>query len=290
MARKKKTTEPVEIQEEEKLDFTSDEEEDNSSLISDKEDNFVASEDDNVIKKIIPAKWDAFLEILDFLTKDSDDAVIIKDSEIMYAYKGNSIIKTNLAAVFDDNKMNLHISSPKKWTRLFKTLKDNNVYILDEENKFIVTNGQIKLFLPKQIKSYVNTFDFPDFKETETICDCIIQKESRDRILRLGKDVQYIEFLIQDHKFKSVNVPNTAIFILPEYIKDPEAQKLSNVNADLTLRSTVFLPYPADTYKLLIGHNLVKDSYFAYTMCKTSLATIELYESLDNSSGIAQLF
>lgn len=289
MARKKKVAEPIEIQEEEKLDFTS-EEEISSSLISDKEDNFVASEDDNVIKKIIPAKWEAFLEILDFLTKDSDDAVIIKDSVIMYPYKGGSIIKANLTDVFDDQTMNLHISSPKKWTRLFKTLKDGNVYILDEDTKFVVTNGQIKLFLPKQLNSYVNTLEFPDFAETETICDCIIQKESRDRILRLGKDVQYIEFLIQENKFKSVNVPNTAIFILPEYVKDPEAQKLTNSNADLTLRSTVFLPYPADTYKLLIGHNLVKDSYFAYTMCKTSLASIELYESLDNSSGIAQLF
>lgn len=290
MARKKKTVEPIEISDEEKLDFTTEEVESSDSLLGEKEDNFVASESDNIIKKIIPAKWEAFLEILDFLTRDSDDAVIIKDSVIMYPYKGGSIIKANLAAVFDDETMNLHISSPKKWTRLFKTLKDNNVYILDEENKFIVTNGQIKLFLPKQLNSYVNTLEFPDFTETEPVCDCIIQKESRDRILRLGKDVQYIEFLIQDNKFKSVNVPNTAIFILPEYIKDSEAQKLTNTNADLTLRSQVFLPYPADTYKLLIGHNLVKDSYFAYTMCKTSLATIELYESLDNSSGIAQLF
>ncbi len=289
MARKKKVVDPIEIQDEEKLDFTS-EEETSSSLISDKEDNFVASEDDNVIKKIIPAKWEAFLEILDFLTKDSDDAVIIKDSTIMYPYKGGSIIKANLTDIFDDQSMNLHISSPKKWTRLFKTLKDGNVYILDEDTKFIVTNGQIKLFLPKQLNSYVNTLEFPDFSETETVCETIVQKESRDRILKLGKDVQYIEFLIQENKFKSVNVPNTAIFILPEYVKDPEAQKLTNSNADLTLRSTVFLPYPADTYKLLIGHNLVKDSYFAYTMCKTSLTTIELYESLDNSSGIAKLF
>lgn len=287
MSRVKKKAEPAT---EAFVDFTADENETASPLIEDKSDNFIASEDDNVIKKIIPAKWEAFLEILDFLTKDSDEPVIIKNSVIMYPYKGGSIIKADLTEVFDDGSMNLHISSPKKWTKLFKTLKDNNVYILDEDSKFIVTNGQIKLFLPKQLNSYVNNLSFPSFADTEQVCELVVQKESRDKILRLGKDVQYIEFLIQDGKFKSVNVPNTAIFILPEYVKDPDAQKLTNGNADLTLRSTVFLPYPADTYQLLIGRNLVKDSYFAYTICKTSLAKIELYESLDNSSGIAQLF
>ena len=287
MARVKKKAEPAA---ESFIDFNAIEEETASPLIEDKPDDFIASEDDNVIKKIIPAKWEAFLEILDFLTKDSDEPVIIKDSVIMYPYKGGSIIKADLTEVFDDDSMNLHISSPKKWTKLFKTLKDNNVYILDEDSKFIVTNGQIKLFLPKQLNSYVNNLTFPSFDDTEQICELVVQKDSRDKILRLGKDVQYIEFLIQDGKFKSVNVPNTAIFILPEFVKDPDAQKLTSSNADLTLRSTVFLPYPADTYQLLIGRNLVKDAYFAYTICKTSLATIELYESLDNSSGIAQLF
>ncbi len=289
MARTKKKAEPIE--ENSFDDFAAMEEEPASPLIDDRTDNFIASEDDNVIKKIIPAKWEAFLEILDFLTKDGDESVIIKNSVIMYPYKGGSIIKADLKEVFDDDNMNLHISSPKKWTKLFKTLSGGNVYILDEESKFIVTNGQIKLFLPKQLNSYVSNLTFPSFSDTEKVCeDSIIQKESRDKILRLGKDVQYIEFLIQDNKFKSVNVPNTAIYILPEYVKDQDAQKLTNGNADLTLRSTVFLPYPADTYQLLIGRNLVNDSYFAYTICKTSLAIIELYESLDNSSGIAQLF
>ena len=287
MPRVKKKAEPVEI---DQIDFTADEEEVSSSLIEEQADNFIASEDDNVIKKIIPAKWEAFLEILDFLTKDSDEPVIIKNSVIMYPYKGGSIIKADLREVFDDDSMNLHISSPKKWTKLFKTLRNENVYILDEDSKFIVTNGQIKLFLPKQLNSYVNNLSFPGLDETEKVCELFVQKDSRDKILRLGKDVQYIEFLIQDGKFKSVNVPNTAIFILPEYVKDEAAQKLTSSNADLTLRSTVFLPYPADTYQLFIGRNLIKDSYFAYTICKTSLATIELYESLDNSSGIAQLF
>lgn len=286
MARARKTTVQVE---EDPIDFVSGDDS-TSPLIEEKQDDFISAEESNIIKKIIPAKWDAFLNILDFLTKDSDEPVIIKDSTILYPYKGGSIIRTDLTDVFDDGSMHLHISSPKKWTKLFKTLKDGNVYILDEDTKFIVTNGQIKLFLPKQLNSYVNSISFPDLESTETVCNVVVQKESRDKILRLGKDVQYIEFLIQEDKFKSVNIPNTAIYIFPEYVKDPDAQNLTSSNADLTLRSTVFLPYPADTYQLIIGHNMVNDSYFAYTSCKTSLTKIELYESLDNSSGIAQLF
>ena len=245
---------------------------------------------ENLINKIPPAKWLSLLEILNFLTKDSDDAVIIKDSVILYGYKGGSIIKVNLSEIFGGEKINLHISSPKRWTRLFKTLKDSDVFILDESNKFVVTNGQIKLFLPKQLNSFVNTLEFPDFSETESICSVVFQKDSRDTILELCKNMTYIEYLIKDKKLMSVNIPNTAVFVLPEYVKNKDAQELTTSSADLTLRTQVFLPYPADTYNLLIGHNLISDNYFAYTVCNSSSISIELYEQLDNSSGIDLLF
>ena len=254
------------------------------------EDSAAGLTPENLINKIPPAKWEALIGILNFLTKDSDDAVIIKDSIILYGYKGGSIIKVNLSEIFGGEKINLHISSPKKWTRLFKTLKDSDIYILDESNKFVVTNGQIKLFLPKQLNSFVNTLEFPDFSETETTCSLVFQKDSRDTILELSKNITYIEHLIKNKKLMSINIPNTAVFILPEYVKDKEAQELTSSTSDLTLRTQVFLPYPADTYNLLIGHNLITDNYFAYTVCNSSSISIELYEQLDNSSGIDSLF
>lgn len=244
----------------------------------------------NVIKKIPPAKWDGLIDILTFLTKDSDDPIIIKDSIILYAYKGGSIIKVDLNDIFDGEKINLHISNPKRWTRLFKTLRDSNIYIIDDDNKFIVTNEQIKLFLPKQLSSIVQNLDFPDFAECDNICDSVLQKEDRDKVLTLGKEYSYVEFLIKDKKLMCINIPNTAVYILPEYIKNVDAKNLNTTNSDLTLRTQVFLPYPSDTFKLMIGHNLISDSYFSYTICKSNLITIELYEQLDNASGIDQLF
>lgn len=244
----------------------------------------------NILKKITPAKWEALINILDFLTKESDDSIIISKSVIMYGYKGGSVIKVNLKEVFDGQEIDLHISSPKKWTRLFKTLKDTNIYILDDENKFIVTDGQIKLFLPKQIESYISTLTFPDFNKTETVCQSIIQKDSRDKILRLGKDLEYIEFLIKDKQLKSINIPNTAVFILPEFLKDKDIRELTNSSADLSLRTQTFLPYSADTYRLIIGKNQINDSYFSYTICNSLMMQIEIYEQLNNSSGISDLF
>lgn len=245
---------------------------------------------ENVIKKIPPAKWEGLINILDFLTKNSDDSIVIKDSVILYSYRGGSIIKVDLNEIFDGEKINLHISGPKKWTRLFKTLRDSNIFIVDDDNKFIVTNEQIKLFLPKQLSSIVQTLEFPSLSECETVCESILQKDDREKVLTLGKELTYIEYLIKSSNLKCINIPNTAVYILPEYIKDEEAQQLTTSNSDLTLRTQVFLPYPSDTFKLLIGHNLISNSYFSYTVCKSNLITIELYEQLDNASGIDQLF
>lgn len=103
---------------------------------------------ENVLNKISPGKWEALIEVLDFLTKDSDDIVVIQDSIILHSLKTGGILRANLLELFDNQKINLHISSPKKWVRLFKMLKSDDVYIIEESNRFIVTNGQIKLFLP----------------------------------------------------------------------------------------------------------------------------------------------
>lgn len=247
-----------------------------------------------ILKKIPPAKWEAFISILDFLIKENDESIIIKDSMISYGFRNNSILRVHMGELFDGEKINLHISNPKKWTYLFKTLidKSNNtpVYIIDEENKFVVTNGQIQLFLPKQVENYVKSLIFPNFDETETITSTNISKDTRDKILKLSRGLTYIEFLIQNQQLKSINIPNTAIFILPEFLNDTETKQLNNLTADLTLRSHAFLPYSAENYLLIVGLNKFNDNYFFYSACNSNMMKIEIYEPLDNTSGIEQLF
>lgn len=253
-------------------------------------DSNIISDDDVVLKKISPAKWEALIDILEFLTKDSDESVVISNSIIMHQLKSGSILKADLKEVFDNQNIDLHISSPKKWVRLFKMFKNENVYIIEESNRFIVTNGQTKLFLPRQLNTVVSQLEFPDFEQTRNIANQIIQKESRDKIINLSKGLSYIEFLIKDNNIKIVNIPNTALFIIPEFMKDPEIRSLSVDNADLLLRSSTFLPYPAETYQIIIGLNNLNDKYFMVSSCKTQLISIEIYEVLNDATGINDLF
>ena len=253
-------------------------------------DSNIISDDDVVLKKISPAKWEALIDILEFLTKDSDESVVISNSIIMHQLKSGSILKANLKEVFDNQNIDLHISSPKKWVRLFKMFKNENVYIIEESNRFIVTNGQTKLFLPRQLNTVVSQLEFPDFEQTRNIANQIIQKESRDKIINLSKGLSYIEFLIKDNNIKIVNIPNTALFIIPEFMKDPEIRSLTVDNADLLLRSSTFLPYPAETYQIIVGLNNLNDKYFMVSSCKTQLISIEIYEVLNDATGINDLF
>lgn len=253
-------------------------------------DSNIISDDDVVLKKISPAKWEALIDILEFLTKDSDESVVISNSIIMHQLKSGSILKADLKEVFDNQNIDLHISSPKKWVRLFKMFKNENVYIIEESNRFIVTNGQTKLFLPRQLNTVVSQLEFPDFEQTRNIANQIIQKESRDKIINLSKGLSYIEFLIKDNNIKIVNIPNTALFIIPEFMKDPEIRSLSVDNSDLLLRSSTFLPYPAETYQIIIGLNNLNNKYFMVSSCKTQLISIEIYEVLNDATGINDLF
>lgn len=246
---------------------------------------YTPTDKEKVIKGVPPAKWESLISILELLTKDSDDSVIIKDSVIMHSLHG-VIVKADLSKAFDDEKINLHISSPKKWVRLFKQFKNDTVYIIDnsERNCFIVTNGEIRLFLPKQVQSVVSNLFIPNLENTKTVSKFKISKEVRDKILNLSKGVEYLEYLIQDDLIKCVNIPNTAIYVFPEFLTDEKIKKLDSNNADLTLRSSAFLPISADEYSIIIGRR-DDTTYFSYTTCKTGFLSIELYENLDDASG-----
>ena len=95
---------------------------------------------------------------------------------------------------------------------------------------------------------------------------------------------------IDNNQLKVINIPNTALFILPEYIKDENVKNIDVNNAQLVLRSATFLPYPSDTYQIIIGLNNIKNKYFLYSSCKTQLVSINIYEVLNDATGITDLF
>jgi hypothetical protein len=250
--------------------------------------NFVPESTTNLICQITPAKFDSLLKVLNVLITDkgSNESLIIRNSAITQSVSG-SVINSDIHEIFDSDKINLQIINPKKYIRLFKNFRNNNdIFILDdiENSRFIITNGEIKLFLPKQVETLIEDVKLPDLSNCSLICNTKIDKAARNMITSLANDAKYIEYLIQDSLFKGIHIPDTAIFLFNEYISDPKASKLDETNADLTLRSTVIFPIQAEDYEISIG--LMSDaSYISATRCNTGFVKVDAFESLEITTG-----
>lgn len=247
--------------------------------------NSINGESNNILAEISPAKFDSLVKILSLLDKSSD-MIMINKSSIIQQYN-RSILHADVRQIFDNKDVTIQILNPKKNVKLLKQFKNNtNVYIIDdsENSRYILTNGEIKLFLPKQADSNLTSIQMPDYSESEQVCETKIDKESSKTILGLADSNNYIEYLIQDSLLKAIHIPDTAIYVLNEFIQDPQTSKLDETTADLALRSNVYLPVTADEYKIHIGKNK-DDTYFSYTICDTGLIKINVYENLDLTTG-----
>ena len=257
---------------------------DNTSVLS-AESFSSLNGDDSILAEISPAKFDSLVKILSLLDK-SHDSIVIQKSTIIQQYK-RGILVADIRGIFDDKEIDLHILNPKKNVKLLKQFKNNtNVYIInDEENsRYILTNGEIKLFLPKQNDTTSSNVDIPDYSNSEEVCVTVLDKESAKTIDNLASDANYIEYLIQDEKMKAVHIPDTAIYILNDYLQDLQASKLDETTADLSLRSEVYLPVAAEEYEIHIGKT-PDNNYFSYTTCDTGLIKINVFENLDLTTG-----
>jgi hypothetical protein len=249
---------------------------------------FQPTSDSGIICQITPAKFDSLLKVLNVLIneKSSNDSLVIKESMVNQNSSG-AIISANIEDIFDGKKIDLQIINPKKYIKLFKNFKNNNdIFIIDdpENSRFIITNGEIKLFLPKQVENLVESIKLPDLSAYEGVCSVKIDKTVRNIITGLASDAQYIDFLIQDNNMKAVYVPDTAIYLFNEYAKDAKAAKLDETNADLALRSTVAFSIPAEDYEISIGKHS-DGTYVSAVSCNTGFIKINVIESLEVATG-----
>jgi len=240
----------------------------------------------NIVAEITPAKFDGLLKVLNLLT-DSNDPIIISKSKIVKNLLSGSIVSMDVKDVFDSD-VNLHIVNPKKNIKLFKTLKNNNnIYIVqdDENARYIIMNGEIRLFMPKQDES-VEEFkaEMPSLEGVTPLSNTTFDKTTKNIISELAYSTEYIEFLFQNNEMKGIHIPDTAIYIFEKYIKDQQVSKLDETNADLALRSTSFLPIVAENYELSIG-KLSDGSYCSYTVCDTGYIKVNIFEQLENTTG-----
>jgi len=250
--------------------------------------NFKPLEENVIICQISPAKFDSLLKVLNVLVSDksSNDSLIIKESNITQNTSG-AIISSNIEEIFEGKKIDLHIINPKKYLRLFKNFRNNNdVFILDdpENSRFIITNGEIKLFLPKQIENLVESVKLPDLTNCVGICSIKIDKSTRNIIVGLASEANYIDYLIQDDLLKAIHIPDTAIYLFNDYIGDSKSAKLDETNADLALRSITCFQIPAEDYEIAIGKQ-PDGSYVSAMSCNTGFIKVDVIESLEIATG-----
>jgi len=250
--------------------------------------NYQPMSDQKILAQITPAMFDGFLKVLKLVVGDAkgNDAVIIKKSVITQDVKG-AVITANLKNIFNGLEVDLHIVNPKKYFKLLKTFKNNNnIFIIDDEDnaRYLFNNGEIRLFLPKQVSDISDSVEIPDVSNIELVCQKEIDKDSRDIIMGLASDVDYVEFLIQDDELKGIHIPDTAVYVFNEYLNDPKAANIDETNADLTLRTSVYFPVDANTYKIFIGKR-ADGMYIACTECDTGFLKIGVYEMLDQVTG-----
>lgn len=250
--------------------------------------NYKPLDESLIICQITPAKFDSFLKVLNVLVtnKTSNDSLIIKESLISQNISG-AITSSNIEDIFEGKKVDLQIINPKKYLKLFKTFRNNNdIFIMDdvENSRFIISNGEIRLFLPKQIENLVESVKIPDLSSCEGLCSIKIDKTTRNIITGLSNEAPYIDYLIQENVLKGIHIPDTAIYLFPDYINDAKAAKLDETNADLALRSIAFLSIPAEDYEIAIGKQ-TDGSYISLTNCNTGFIKVDVFESLEIATG-----
>lgn len=245
---------------------------------------------EDIIANITPADFDNITKILNVIIRENPtDNLIIRQSKVKQG-TADCIIEANMAKILHNrgNLIDLDIINPKRYVSLFSQFRsENNIFITDDpaNSRFIITNGEVRLFLPKQQTTVAQQVQSLDTTNSQTICQRTIDKETRKVIKGFSKDQDFIEYLIQDNIIKAIHIPDTAIVKFAEFIKDEKAAKLDETNADLTLRTSSFLPIDADSYTI----NILKQqdqSYAAITTCQIGgLIDVVITELVDNTTG-----
>lgn len=243
-----------------------------------------------IIASISPADFDNITKILNVITRENPaDNLIIRQSKVKQGSTG-CIIEADMTKILrnNGNLIDLDIINPRRYIPLFSQFRtENNIFITDDpaNSRFVVDNGEINLFLPKQQTTVAQQVQSVDTTNSQQVCQRIIDKETRKIIKGFSKDKDYIEYLIQDNLVKAIHIPDTAIFKFSEFIKDDKAANLDETNADLALRTSSFLPIEADSYTIYILR-LQDQSYVAITTCQIGgLIDVIITELVDETTG-----
>lgn len=228
-----------------------------------------------LVSTMNPAQFDSLIKTLALLEKQ--ECVIIKDSVICQSVSpGATIIKTDLKPIIGEN-ISMHILNPRKAIKLFKSIKGNsNVAIYDDnsQQRYVVTNGGVKAFLPKQATELDEDISEPDLSAYTMIGKPVtISKDIKNSISPVLSESEHCELLIHQGQFKGIYVPETAVYLFEDYASEP----IDETNVDSNLKSYSFLCIDADTYDVFIGE---KDGSYWMIMRAAGATLIDVLESI----------
>ena len=255
-------------------------------------ENYSPEDSQKVIGKVSPADFDNMIKILNLLKKEKNvDAITIKNSKIIQG-TSSYIIEADMTKILKHNgqTISFDILDPKTYVDLFKEFRSSNdIFILDDSNnkRYILTNGEIRLQLPKKITEGGKTetsINNIDVSNSTPFCKRTIDKDIRSIIKNLSKNSSFIEYLIQDNQLKGMNIPDIAIYIFPEFVNDKNSKNLDETNSDLTLRTASFLPIDAESYNIELFKN--NDKYISITKCQIGgQIDVVISEFCDDTTG-----
>lgn len=226
-----------------------------------------------VLCSMAPARFDAFVKVLGAL--DSSSSINVIKSEInQNINNGTAILQANVNDIIND--LTLQILNPKKSLKLMKAIRGNNdVFIIDDEDnkRFIVTNGEIRAFLPKKIDDLTLDSSAPSFDQINMMGKILsIDKDIRSIIVNLI-DSPHVDLLVYGDQIKAVHIPDTAVYTFSEFL----SEKIDESNASMKLRCFSFLNIAGEKYQIALGE--VAGKYWVGTIIDTGIATLTILEN-----------
>lgn len=186
-------------------------------------------------------KFETLQKILNLL--ENSDFISIKDSKINNII-GNNIVYCNLTSILGNN-FNLDIINPKKYLKLFKSVK-SNFTLIEEDSRYILYSNELKIFLPKKINT--SSISFEDIGDLSEVGKLITIKDNKKIIKNLiGNPTK---LLIHNNEFKGILEDNFGIYIFPEYNDNNE--EINEENSKI-LMSYGFLNIDSNEYILKLG-------------------------------------
>ncbi len=224
-----------------------------------------------------PSAYDSFIKTIQLV--DNDSYINIIDSQICTTInKGLATLVANLESIIKV-QLSLTILNPVKVLRSLKQIKGNyDVFIIDdpELSRYIVTNGHLKVFIPKQLNETIENVVPPQISTGKLIgSQVVIDKVTANTIKTLVSKEESINILIHQGLFKGIHIPDVAIYLFEPYI----TEQIDETTADFLLKSYAFLPLSSiETYNIQIYE--VNNVYYIVHVCNTGLLTINTFENL----------